>query len=179
MNAISSAGPKESTVKSVVLTVSAWHRYRDRAITMKLKVFLVGLAFLSSGRPSSAAQAAAVQPSCLAFEPHIVDLRGRLTVQQKSGAPNYGEHPATDQKVQVPILVLDQPVDVCGDSTSQLNSESVHNVKEIQLVLPDGAHAYDRLMNQSVVVTGTLSAAVSGHHYTPVVLTVKNAKVVA
>jgi hypothetical protein len=148
-------------------------------MVMNLGPVLVGLAFLSLGCRSSAAQAAAVQPSCLAFEPHTVDLRGRLTIQQKYGPPNYGENPATDQKVLVPILVLDQPVNVCGDSTSQLNNQSFHNVKEIQLVLPDGAHAYDRLMKQSVVVTGTLSAAVSGHHYTPVVLTVKNAKAVA
>jgi uncharacterized protein DUF4431 len=146
---------------------------------MKQRLFLVALAFLSLGCRSSGAQSAAAQPRCLAFEPHTVDLRGRLTIQQKYGPPNYGDHPATDQKVQVHILVLEQPVDVCGDSRSQLNSESVHNVNEIQLVLPEGTHTYDRLTNQSVVVTGTLSAAVSGHHYTAVVLTVKNAKVVA
>ena len=146
---------------------------------MKLRLCLVGIAFLSLGCRSSGAQGAAVQSGCLSFEPRTVELRGRLSIQQKYGPPNYGEDSATDQKVQVPILVLDHPVNVCGDSTSQVNSESVHDVKEIQLVLPDGAHAYDRLMNQSVVVTGTLSAAVSGHHYTPVVLTIRKAKLVA
>jgi hypothetical protein len=146
---------------------------------MKLGPVLAGLAFLSLGYRSCAAQSALGAPGCLSFEPHTVALRGRLTIERKYGPPNYGEDSATDKKVQLPILVLDQPVEVCGDSTSQLNSASVHNVKEIQLFLPGRTHAYDRLINQSVIVTGTLSAANASGEYTPVVLTATDAKVVA
>jgi hypothetical protein len=144
---------------------------------MKLGPVLAGIAFLSLGYCSGAAQSALGAPGCLSFEPYTVELRGRLTIQQKYGPPNYGEDSATDKNVPLPVLVLDQPVEVCGDSTSQLNSESVYNVREIQLFLRGRTQAYDRSINQSVVVTGTLSAANGSGEYTPVVLTVKEAKV--
>ena len=43
---------------------------------------------------------------CLSYEPEVVELDGQLVVQSKYGPPNFGEQPKTDQKVQVPVLLL-------------------------------------------------------------------------
>jgi hypothetical protein len=96
-----------------------------------------------------------------------------LTTVTKYGPPNYGENPATDQKLNVPILVLDHPVNVRGDSASEINQESFNDVNEIQLVLGEHEKEHEHLANQRIVVTGTLSRGMSGHHFTDVVLSVQ------
>jgi hypothetical protein len=89
------------------------------------------------------------------------------------GPPNYGEDTTTDARLKVPILTLRAPVDVCGDSTAEVNSQTFRGVTEIQLVLPGGGAPSPALVNQLVKVTGTLSTAVSGHHFTDVLAAVK------
>ncbi len=134
-----------------------------------LCVAVAPLLALSCTNPRAASGQAGAQ---LAYEPAVVTLSGTLTVAMKYGTPNYGENPATDQKLQIPILRLDHPASVLGDSTSETNRESFSNVKEIQLLF-NQAGAHRQLINRHVVVTGTLSRAMSGRHFTDVVLSVR------
>ena len=109
---------------------------------------------------------------CLRYEPQTVTLGGRLSVEVKSGPPNYGETPASDERIRVAILHLDQPVSVCGDSADIDNSESVSDVREIQLNLANARNSYKQLVGKRVEVTGSLYHSFAGEHFTDVLITV-------
>lgn len=110
----------------------------------------------------------------LSYEPASVQLQGTLKLVSKYGPPNFGENPETDEKVQVPILELREPVSVRADPSSNLNDESAEGVTEVQLVFSlKGTPAYSDLVNQNVAVTGTLYHAHTAQHYTTVLMTVE------
>lgn len=117
---------------------------------------------------------AAGQAQCLRYEPATVELQGTFATEQRYGPPNYGETPATDQRALIRLLKLSKPVDVCADSTAEVNTESFQGVAEVQLLFLGEQQAHDALLNKDVVVTGSLSEAQTGHQYTKVVLTVKS-----
>jgi hypothetical protein len=47
-------------------------------------------------------------------------LEGKLTKVMKYGSPSYGEHPEQDQKIDVPILILQFPVRVKSPPASSV-----------------------------------------------------------
>lgn len=112
----------------------------------------------------------------LHYEPEVVELEGRLVMQSKFGAPNYGENPKTDKKVRVPVLVLRTPISVVANEGDDYNSKPVSNAKQIQLAFPTSGITYKDLIGKDVVVSGTLFHAHTGHHYTDAVLTVRSIK---
>jgi hypothetical protein len=114
------------------------------------------------------------QTRWLSYEPTVVELEGNLTVEIKYGPPNYGENPKTDEKVNVPILVLSQPINVRGDPKSELNKETVEGVTRIQLVFDKTSTTYKQFVGSRVLVKGTLFKAHSGHHYTDVLVSVQD-----
>ena len=107
--------------------------------------------------------------SWLRYEPAIVQLTGVLEVVQEYGPPNWGDDPLNDEKLRVPVLRLSEPVNISGDSHSDINTESFENVREVQLQL-DG---YDSLVGKRVTVSGTLFAGHTGWHFKSVVMSVK------
>ena len=129
---------------------------------------------LASQSETSVAAPAGCPDSWLGYEPAVVELAGALRQVQKYGPPNYGESPATDQKVQVPILVLSSPVNVRADSASEVNTESFQCVREVQLVRLSSSPAYRRFVGQSIVATGTLFQRFTGHHHTDVLLVLRS-----
>jgi len=110
----------------------------------------------------------------LAYEPAVVELKGKLTIVPKYGPPNYGENPETDEKVKVPILKLSQPVNVRADPKRDLDAynESFNGVREVQLVFLTDTIRYGHLIGKQLVAKGTLFQAQTGHHYTKVLMTV-------
>jgi uncharacterized protein DUF4431 len=109
----------------------------------------------------------------LHYDPKVITLRGRLTQTTEYGPPNYGENPESDSIEHPIILVLARPVRVQGDSTSELNTETVAGITRVQLVIFDGvAPGYSRYFERDVEVTGTLFGSHTGHHYTKVLITV-------
>jgi hypothetical protein len=108
---------------------------------------------------------------CLSYEPTQVSLDGQLITRTAPGPPGYvsiarGDHPET-----LVILVLEAPICVLADPSSRLNSKTHSRVTEVQLVLEK--KSYRSLLLKRVRVTGSLFAAHSRHHRTPVVMTVK------
>jgi hypothetical protein len=104
------------------------------------------------------------------YEPTVVELKGKLIVLNKYGPPNYGETPHQDQKVRVTVLDISTPVDVLADPGSELNSETVRNVSQIQMAF--SGSTYKKLVGRMVVAKGTLFRGHTGHHYTEVVMNV-------
>lgn len=110
----------------------------------------------------------------LSYEPAVVELEGKLIVEWKYGPPNYGEQPKTDATERVPVLVLVKPVSVRGNPQDALNKESVEGVRRIQLNLFNLETPYKQFIGKRVLVKGTLFHAMTGHHYTKVVMNVRS-----
>ncbi len=138
---------------------------------IRSRLWLVALLiFVSCPSIGSSAQ----EKKWLDYEPAVVELAGKLVVEHKYGPPNYGENPKTDQKVRVPILTLSEPINVRGDPKSQINdSMSVEGATRIQLVFVVGGPDWKQSIEKKVRVKGTLFHAITGHHYTAVLVEVQ------
>ncbi|HBF35993.1 MAG TPA: hypothetical protein DDW50_01580 [Firmicutes bacterium] len=106
------------------------------------------------------------------YEPKEVLLSGRLELAKAYGPPNYGADPAHDQKVSYYVLKLDSPINVKGNPADELNSETVTNVRELQIVY-DQLDQISKWKNQKVTIKGTLFKGFNARHYTDVLITVK------
>lgn len=144
-------------------------RNDDSGDTMRIILTLVLLCALGCTNANTQASA----DECFRYEPAIVDLKGTMIKSIEYGPPNYGEDPEHDAKMEVVEIELDKAVNVCRDPASNVNTENVVDIKKIQLIFLTGDESWRELVGHRVVATGSLSAAVSGHHFTSVVLNVK------
>lgn len=103
----------------------------------------------------------------------VTRLQGKLTKVTKYGKPTYGENPEKDEKVEVPILILQTPVRAKAQTTSSVNNESLTNVSFIQLIFPAEVGDYSKHLGMVIVVEGTLERGLKGDHFTDLVMTVK------
>lgn len=116
----------------------------------------------------------AQQQAWLSYEPSVSRLQGKLIQVTKYGKPTYGGDPETDEKVEVPILVLQTPIRVRPNPERSSNAEPMTNVSFVQLIFPDDpAGTVKRHLDQTIVVSGTLALGRRGGHFTDVVMTVK------
>jgi hypothetical protein len=137
-----------------------------------LAVVLIALAAGCSRQDSSPERAARAETSScpqgwLRYEPERVQIQGIVVINTRYGPPNYGENPDADEKLSVPFLALRSPISVCADSASDVNNENLVELDTLQLVSSEPLRSF---AGQSVVVSGRLTRAVTGHHYTSAVL---------
>lgn len=107
------------------------------------------------------------------FEPSVSIIEGTLISRLYYGPPGYGEDPDNDEQRYQFILQLDNPIGVIAEDTDEFNS-SISDVLEIQLVLR-GEHYMDMARqhkNKHVKIQGTLFSALTGYHYTEVLIVV-------
>lgn len=109
------------------------------------------------------------------YEPIVVELSGRLEMMTGYGPPNYGENPEKDKKINYYVLTLDNPINVKGNSTDEINQNTYTNVNKIQLVYHDSINILKDHINQKVII-GTLFEAITGAHYTDILIEVKDLK---
>jgi|SRR5882672_4463542 len=136
-------------------------------MTIKGVIVACSLGLCATGALQSAAA-----PARLHYEPVLVQLSGTVVIESQFGPPNYGENPATDMQVKIAVLELDRPVSVVGDPKDEFNQESVDNIQRMQLVDLKGGR-FSPYAGKHVRVSGTLFHAITGHHYTDVLLTVR------
>ena len=116
---------------------------------------------------------------CVDYEPAVVELHGKLTVQTFFGPPNFGENPETDSKEDQPVLSLDEPINVCGktEHDEAYESPSVGRVKDVTLVFQVPSEAWTShkaWIGKKVVVAGTLFHADTGHHHTDILMSLQS-----
>jgi hypothetical protein len=110
-------------------------------------------------------------PSCLRYEPDVVRVSGTLARHTYYGAPGFGEDPKHDQKEVGFYLDLAAPVCMAPGSDDVDVARS--GIRRVQLVLDEAGYARLRpLLGKRVTLRGTLFAAITGHHHTPVLLRV-------
>lgn len=114
------------------------------------------------------------QSQCLSYEPAVVTLSGTLVRKTFPGPPNY-ESVKTGDKPETSWF-LDLPERVCVNedkSEPDLNPKQ-SGIHEIQLVIqPEQYQQHKGMVGRKVLATGTLFGEHTGHHHTPVLLTVR------
>jgi hypothetical protein len=106
---------------------------------------------------------------CLPLGPQSVVLSGTFDTILRFGPPNFGEQPEKDERLVVPVVRAREPFVVClvPDQLDSLPPLSV-----IQIGFQAASMIPTELYGQEISATGTLIPAVSGYHFTPVVLQV-------
>jgi len=127
----------------------------------------IALAALALGLVACMARTPAVR-----YEPAVVTLSGTLMEVHRWGPPTFGEDSTRDESVRLLVLSLGSAISVVGDSADPVNSESIPLVTQVQLALAEGMRI-DSLLGRRVRLTGTLSRAVTGHHFFPVIMAVQ------
>lgn len=112
-----------------------------------------------------------VESRCASYEPAVIELQGRLTIVVRYGPPNFGENPESDEKLRVPVVTLVDAKRFCADPARPADTDAVE-VTQIQLNFAKYGDVPADLLGRDVLVTGTAMRAVSGYHFTPVVLAV-------
>jgi hypothetical protein len=106
---------------------------------------------------------------CLNYESATVELTGLLRRHTFPGPPNYESLAQGDKAEAGYYLHLSKPI--CTVAGSE--GEALTGVRIVQLVLSAGD--FERLrskLGRRITVAGNISAAVTGHHHAPVLLTV-------
>ena len=114
-------------------------------------------------------RAQASKSPCLRYEPDTARVSGVLTRHMYYGAPGFGGNPKHDAKEVGFYLDLTEPICVApgADDTDVAKA----GIRRVQLVLDSAGYAHLRpLMGKRVTLQGTLFAAYTGHHHTPVLL---------
>lgn len=112
-------------------------------------------------------------PRCLQFEPAVSSISGTLERKTYPGPPNYEDVKKGDRAETGWYVRLADPICVAGKPDDDLNIRDVAGVRLIQLVLVhDEYKTHAQLVGKKVKATGTLFTGHTGHHHTPVLLTV-------
>lgn len=110
----------------------------------------------------------------LRYEPAVVDLIGRIQIQNLPGAPNYQDVNKGDASERVVFLKLEKMIDVGVASKKDKMNEPEKDVDIVQLV-SDQPNDLDKLQEGSRArVTGSLFHQQTGHHHTKVLIEVKD-----
>jgi hypothetical protein len=112
-------------------------------------------------------------PGCLSYEPAVVFIHGTLTRKTLPGPPNYEDIREGDAAETSWFLKLDRPICVNEDKSEPDLNPGQKNIRRVQLVFDaEACDTYKVLLGQPVVARGTLFGSHTGHHHTPVLLTV-------
>ena len=110
---------------------------------------------------------------CKSYGPGSVSLHGTLRRKALPGPPNYEDIHKGDKPETFWLLRLDSPICVAQDKAEPDLNPRQKDVREVELVLNnEQAGRMNVLLGKRVVATGTLFGAHTGHHHTPVLLTV-------
>ena len=110
---------------------------------------------------------------CRSYEPAVVTLHGSLIRKTFPGPPNYSDIHKGDRAETYFLLNLDSPICLDVDKSAPDLRPNQKNVRTVQLILEEGTYErFKPLLGKEVVARGSLLAAHTGHHHTPVLLTV-------
>src|SRR4051794_31057050 len=116
--------------------------------------------------------AAAHAGHCLAYEPAVVHLKGRIVERMAFGPPSFGAERKRDKIEHFLVLKLDHRICVDSQPDDPANIDAEADVPELMIVPPPGR----RLPRGPARVTGTLFHASTAHHRTRVLITVTAAQ---
>jgi len=114
------------------------------------------------------------------FEPKVVELDGTIITLKFPGPPNYESIKDGDRDETGPYFILNNPIDIKPTPNIQMgNDEPTNNVKLVQLIVLNDSHWSKVKEGNQAHITGTLSAALTGHHHARVLLDIKKINVIS
>lgn len=122
--------------------------------------------------PVPQTQSSTKAASCVSTWPAPVRLTGVVREEPRFGPPGYGETPDKDRKVEILVLHLAQPIDVCADSTTGDAHAAVKGVRALQLTGALDPDRVKRMTGSALRVFGTLQRRAWGSDYTDVLIRV-------
>ena len=109
---------------------------------------------------------------CLRYEPATVRVAGTLSRHTYYGEPGFGEDPKHDHKETGFYLDLATPI--CMAPGGDYIDVAKTGIRRIQLVLDSAGYATLRpFLGKRITLRGTMFGAITGHHFTPVLLDVE------
>lgn len=112
-------------------------------------------------------------PGCFSYAPTVVTLHGLLSHETVPGPPNYTSILKGDKPETYWFITLSSEICVNEGKIEPDLNPAKKNIRRVQLILgPQGYEKHKDLFGKRVVASGKLSAAITGHHNTPVLLTV-------
>jgi hypothetical protein len=107
---------------------------------------------------------------CLTYEPQVVVLEGKVVTRTFFGPPGYGETPKIDTREKQALLLLKSKI--CIAEGSDENQPAEINQSKITLV-PTSIKSFTPYTGKRVTVKGEIFHAISGHHHTPILMSVQ------
>jgi len=107
---------------------------------------------------------------CLEYGPVKVTLSGTISAREDFGPPGYGEDPKHDSRERHLYLNLDNPVCVSARAGDDLDAAE-SGVDKMEMVYFSPLPFQHVWLGKHVSVTGTLFHGFSGHHWTRVLIT--------
>jgi Domain of unknown function (DUF4431) len=115
-----------------------------------------------------------LEKQCFNYGPESVALEGQLYRKSFAGPPNYEDITKGDEEEIYWLIKTTKPF--CVNGTKQLYESKLENQSEVQLVISSKLNFYRtklNLLNQSVIVKGSLFPQMTGHHKTEVLIDVE------
>ena len=141
----------------------AWARAALCSVVRNMKLVAMLVAALASVYVEAAAP-------CFHYNQDGVELSGTVILKTFFGPPNYGEDPKTDSKERQALLELDHPL--CVDASPD-GEEKAESQQTLITLVPLGNFSLVPLAGRHVTVSGSLYHAISGHHHTPVLISLE------
>ena len=123
-----------------------------------------------SGAFALAAGCAAQTPT-LQYAPAVVRVSGTVVFEEHYGPPGFGENPATDTRVRVPVLHLDRFIRVPAPGRGGINSATADTVNRLGLL--GLSIDWPRYGGKHVVLEGTLFQRETANQITAVMMQVR------
>jgi hypothetical protein len=130
----------------------------------------IALIFLVSINNQSYAQTV----NCYNYEPDKVILCGKIVKQVFPSSPNYDSLNKSDKKDTCWILTLKKYICIAGKKDNDIDVFE-KDIKNVQLIfLENSFNKYHKMLNQKVLVSGSLTHQISGHHHTKILFIVNS-----
>lgn len=142
---------------------------RVRFEEMRIEAIIVGLLLASTFTTTGMAD------DCQQFRKASITLTGILRHVVFPGPPEYEDVKTGDEPEPRWVLDLKEPICVRGDPSSEFDSETVYDIRQIQLAHESwlgwyACHGCEALKDKAVIITGVLWGRQNGHHHTRVLL---------
>lgn len=106
------------------------------------------------------------------YEPAKATLVGILRAEEKYGPPKYRETPEQDQKTKIYVLYLEKAINVRVNVESDEFSP-IEGAREIQILKYKFKGNLEEYREKMIKVTGMLTQAMTGHHYTKALISLE------
>ncbi|MEQ9298520.1 MAG: DUF4431 domain-containing protein [Cyclobacteriaceae bacterium] len=173
---------KELLTKELVMNIAHLRQLRNKTVHSKSinhdeirLAFEMSQSILNELKQQIELNTDRIKERNLLFEPAVSEIEGTLIKKSFYGPPNYGETPDKDMIEDVLILELEHSINVHQTKKDLEEGDANHtifNVNSIQLHTFTHKIDLKPYLNERIKLSGTLWAAQTGHHFTPVLMTV-------